>query len=377
MTPVLTLDAFDRERAKSVIVDVLPRGNYRLGHIPGALNWPVDEIPQLAPRNISDRAARIVVYCASPSCPLGARAVATLAGMGYRNTSLFPGGIEEWTASGRGLERSHETSRNERRERVINLISAMTIRQWVSLWFTMILFCASMYWLGSLTPWPGLAQDGNPVRSGWNGFGDCIYFSFVTATTVGYGDIVPSASWARALAAIEAMGGMVLVGAVISRLLSSQQEKLLQETHELAFNERLGRMQNSLHLLISEFQDLELLHIEGKTERAKSHLRFSSGATILLRDLTIVKDLLQQRVEKAEEGSLELLLFTLNSALQAYLDVLSHANSTQLPVTTQVAQVVSDICTACMPSGVNHEMRKVIGTTELLAQQIMDAHVNA
>jgi hypothetical protein len=124
----------------------------------------------------------------------------------------------------------------------------------------------------------------------------------VTATTVGYGDIVPSASWARALAAIEAMGGMVLVGAVISRLLSSQQEKLLQETHELAFNERLGRMQNSLHLLISEFQDLEALQLDGRIEQSKTELRFSSGATILLRDLKIVKDLLQERMEKADEG---------------------------------------------------------------------------
>lgn len=375
MTAELTLNEFDRVRAESLVLDVLSSSSFRNGHIPGAVSLPVDQITSLASLIVPDHRSRIVVYCASRTCPLGPRAVSTLSEMGYQHVTLFPGGIEEWTANGRGLERSHETARNERRERVINLINSLTIRQWVSLWFTMILFCASMYWLGSLTPWPGLAQDGNPVRSDWNGFGDCIYFSFVTATTVGYGDIVPSAAWARALAAIEAMGGMVLVGAVISRLLSSQQEKLLQETHELAFNERLGRMQNSLHLLISEFQDLELLHIDGKTERAKSHLRFSSGATILLRDLTIVKDLLQHRVEKADEGSLELLLFTLNSALQAYLDVLSHANSTQLPATTQVAQVVSEICTACMPSETNHEMRKVLGTTELLARKILDAHL--
>lgn len=370
MAAELSLEEFDRVRAKSLVIDVLPSSSFRNGHIPGAVSLPVDQITRLESKILGDRRSRIVVYCASRTCPHGPRAVSILAETGYQHISLFPGGIEEWTASGRGLERSHETARNERRERVINLINALTIRQWVSLWFTMILFCASMYWLGSLTPWPGLAQDGNPVRSDWSGLGDCIYFSFVTATTVGYGDIVPSASWARALAAIEAMGGMLLVGAVISRLLSAQQEKLLQDTHDLAFNEHLGRMQNSLHLLISEFQDLEALQLDGRIEQSKTELRFSSGATILLRDLKIVKDLLQERMEKADEGSLELLLLTLNSTLRAYLEVLSLVKCSKSRVTTQLARVISDVCSACMPTETSDEMRELIRQTELLANEV-------
>lgn len=47
-----------------------------------------------------------------------------------------------------------------------------------------------------------------------------VYFSFITLTTVGYGDITPVASVARMLAAMEAMTGTLFVAILISRLVS-------------------------------------------------------------------------------------------------------------------------------------------------------------
>lgn len=47
-----------------------------------------------------------------------------------------------------------------------------------------------------------------------------LYFSFVTLTTVGYGDICPVARAARMLAAVEAMTGTLFVAVLISRLVS-------------------------------------------------------------------------------------------------------------------------------------------------------------
>jgi hypothetical protein len=46
------------------------------------------------------------------------------------------------------------------------------------------------------------------------------YFSFVTLTTVGYGDITPVSNGARALAAMEAMTGTLYVAVLISRLVA-------------------------------------------------------------------------------------------------------------------------------------------------------------
>jgi hypothetical protein len=50
----------------------------------------------------------------------------------------------------------------------------------------------------------------------FNGF----YFSFITLSTVGYGDITPVASVARMLAAAEAMTGLLYVAVLIARLVS-------------------------------------------------------------------------------------------------------------------------------------------------------------
>jgi voltage-gated potassium channel len=51
---------------------------------------------------------------------------------------------------------------------------------------------------------------------GFNG----VYFSFITLTTVGYGDIVPVSPPARMLAMVEAMTGTIYVAVLISRLVA-------------------------------------------------------------------------------------------------------------------------------------------------------------
>jgi hypothetical protein len=44
------------------------------------------------------------------------------------------------------------------------------------------------------------------------------YFSLMTLTTVGYGDIVPRSSEARAFASIEALLGQIYLAAVVARI---------------------------------------------------------------------------------------------------------------------------------------------------------------
>jgi hypothetical protein len=51
---------------------------------------------------------------------------------------------------------------------------------------------------------------------------DFIYFSFVTLTTVGYGDITPVSHVARSLAILEALIGQLYPAIIIARLLSLQ-----------------------------------------------------------------------------------------------------------------------------------------------------------
>ena len=74
------------------------------------------------------------------------------------------------------------------------------------------------YWLvAQVTPNAFAFNTGTKeTMAGFNAF----YFSFVTLSTVGYGDITPVSKVARMLAAMEAMTGLLYVAVLIARLVA-------------------------------------------------------------------------------------------------------------------------------------------------------------
>jgi phage shock protein E len=74
-----------------ILVDVRTPEEYADGHIPKAINIPVDVIAEKPPT--ADLNARIVVYCRSGA--RSARAKTALMGKGYGNVSDF-GGVGNW-----------------------------------------------------------------------------------------------------------------------------------------------------------------------------------------------------------------------------------------------------------------------------------------
>ena len=76
------------------------------------------------------------------------------------------------------------------------------------------------YWLvDQLTPGGAFSFNTNAGTQSMNGF-NAFYFSFITLSTVGYGDITPLSRIARWLAALEAMTGLLYMTVLIARLVS-------------------------------------------------------------------------------------------------------------------------------------------------------------
>jgi thiosulfate/3-mercaptopyruvate sulfurtransferase len=78
----------------------------RQGHIPGALNIPIEELVLMSDREIRDRlgladGAEVVAYCHSGS--RSAAAVQILRGLGY-DARNYPGSWHEWSRTDLPLE---------------------------------------------------------------------------------------------------------------------------------------------------------------------------------------------------------------------------------------------------------------------------------
>lgn len=82
------------------LVDALPPDKFEFSHLPGAINIPAEEVALLAPRLLTDKQQRIVVYGAGRECDASKRAAIDLVNMGYRQVMIFRGGKRDWIAAG-------------------------------------------------------------------------------------------------------------------------------------------------------------------------------------------------------------------------------------------------------------------------------------
>jgi rhodanese-related sulfurtransferase len=83
------------------LLDVRSTEEYALGHLPGALNIPADELEQRLSELPPGR--EIVAYCRGPYCVLSTMATALLEDKGFRVRRLAAG-FPDWKAAGLSVE---------------------------------------------------------------------------------------------------------------------------------------------------------------------------------------------------------------------------------------------------------------------------------
>ena len=102
LEPISRKELAQRLRAKSAIVlDVRPEDEFALGHVPGALNIPINELKRRLVELPKDQ--EIVAYCRGPYCVFSFEAVALLRKRGFLVRRLEDG-FPEWKAAGLATE---------------------------------------------------------------------------------------------------------------------------------------------------------------------------------------------------------------------------------------------------------------------------------
>ncbi len=135
-----------------------------------------------------------------------------------------------------------------------------------SLWIATVALFAWIYFGLSFMPGEGptFTSVGLVPR-----FLETLYFSVMTATTTGYGDVVPL-GYSRVFASIEAINGFFLFAAFVSRALSYRQELALSEVHRATFNNAFYVMRESLRAIRADhFRLLETVQSTGKVSDAE------------------------------------------------------------------------------------------------------------
>lgn len=114
MEPVAARELLDRARQGLVtVLDVRPVEEYRAGHLPGAINIPIEQLG----KRLGELPKRkeIVAYCRGPYCLMSYEAVELLRKRG-RKARRLENGLPEWRLAGLPVERApRETRRRSSR----------------------------------------------------------------------------------------------------------------------------------------------------------------------------------------------------------------------------------------------------------------------
>ncbi|HBZ72800.1 MAG TPA: hypothetical protein DEP35_24945 [Deltaproteobacteria bacterium] len=355
------------------IVDVLPASSYAEAHIPGAIGLPMEEVAIRAPLLLPDRDAEIAVYCGGPTCPRAELAAGTLRELGYSKVRHYHGGIEEWRDAGEPLVSSRgervmpdlprravavQSERSPIWQRwtsaLLDLVERWSTAKLFGVWLAMVVLSGCIYWFGGLLGFGWLTEAGRPVGRGLKGLMTAIYFSFVTTSSVGYGDVLPVGP-ARILAIFEAVAGLLIFGAVVAKFVSRRQEELVLQIHRTTFEDRLNRVQTNLHLCLSDFLAIASLCDGGSIPADRIAARLDSAALVFVSEMQTIHDLLYMPQRTPDDRILAAILANLASSLRTLHDLLTclppdFSSSMVLgDALKRISSLAEEICSDCVP----------------------------
>jgi hypothetical protein len=309
--------------------------------------------------------------------------VSLLRGLGYTHVSHYSGGLTEWFAAddpphdavrrspgapgaaetaARTAPAARRTSENlhhaprEASSRFVDALADRSVGALFRLWIEIVIGCGVIYWaLAWASPAFALMAGNAPIARGLGGVLPALYFSAVTATSVGYGDIVPTGA-ARVIAVCEGIAGLILFGCVVSKFVSRRQDQLIGQIHRIAFEDRLGRVRTNLLLVRTELQATARLCEGQEIAPPEAVARVEGAAMVFVGELHAVHDLLYRPQEAPDEPVLEAILAGLTSVFREFNELLScvQARGAARPPALaasvrEASRLARDICGDCVP----------------------------
>lgn len=257
------------------------------------------------------------------------------------------------------------------------MVANWPLERLVGFWLGMILIFGVIYWLAGIGMGWGLQAGSSVVHPDVSGFMTAIYFSFVTALSIGYGDVIPIGPL-RILAVIEGIAGLLVFGCVISKLVSRRQEELTGEIHRTTFEDRLDRVRTNLHLVFSDLGSVQQLQTEQGALPHRVLRRLESTVRVFRGELQTIHDLLYRSNLEPDEETLESILANLLICLQSLVELSEscpeeNGESASLDAALRaIGNLAKEICGECVPRvyapGLKGAMDQIQNLAERLAR---------
>jgi len=309
--------------------------------------------------------------------------------MGYTNLLYYVGGMADWVESGGPVEKVEPAaapprsgqniqspiSSNSSWSSFLDLLANWSLDRLVGFWLGMILVFGLVYWGAGISMGWGLQAGNVAVKPDLEGLGTAIYFSFVTALSIGYGDVIPLGAL-RILAVAEGIAGLLIFGCVISKLVSRRQEDLIAEIHRTTFDDRLDRVRTNLHLVFSDLGAVQQLQVERGALPEQVLRRLESTVRVFRGELQTVHDLLYRPQVIPDEEPLESLLANLVICLQSLVELNGSRpkNGGQSDALDRglsaIGNLAREICGECVPRTYAPQLKESMDQIHELARKI-------
>ncbi len=282
--------------------------------------------------------------------------------MGYPKLRYYVGGMADWLENGGAVEQvempppapagSVASAGPSHRLSWLEVIAGLSLEKLVGIWLGMIVVFGLIYWLAGIGMGWGLHAGNAAVKPDLDGLGTAIYFSFVTALSIGYGDVTPVGAL-RFFAVIEGAAGLLIFGCVISKLVSRRQEELTEEIHRTTFEDRLDRVRTNLHLVFSDLGSVQQLQLEQDVLPELVMRRLESTVRVFRGELQAVHDLLYRSQVMPDEENMDSLLANLVICLEGLVDISGSLPAARSPALNtglrSISSLANEICGECVP----------------------------